>query len=42
MELIRNEELLYVGKRVNLEIEEIRYGLLDREWNLKNLRASFL
>ena len=41
MELIRNEELLYVGKRVNLEIEEIRYGLLDREWNLKNLRASF-
>lgn len=41
MELIRNEELLYVGKRVNLEIDEIRYGLLDSEWNLKNLRASF-
>lgn len=41
MELIRNEELLYVGKRVNLEIDEIRYGLLDNEWNLQNLRASF-
>jgi len=41
MELIRNEELLYVGKRVNLEIDEIRYGLLDSEWNLQNLRASF-
>ena len=41
MELIRNNEMLYVGKRVNLEIHEIRYGLLDREWNFKNLRASF-
>lgn len=41
MELILNEELLYLGKRVNLEIEEIRYGILDREWNLQNMRAAF-
>ncbi len=41
MELIRNEEMLYLGRRVNLEIDEIRYALLDSEWNLQNLRASF-
>ena len=41
MELIRNEEMLYLGKRVSLEIDEIRYGILDSEWNLQNLRASF-
>jgi AraC-like DNA-binding protein len=33
--------MLYLGRRVNLEIDEIRYGLLDTEWNLQNLRASF-
>ncbi|MBO5938542.1 MAG: helix-turn-helix transcriptional regulator [Clostridia bacterium] len=41
MELIRNEEMLYLGRRMNLEIDEIRYALLDSEWNLQNLRASF-
>ncbi len=41
MELVRNEELLYLGKRVELFIEEIREAWLDPEWDLKNMRASF-
>ena len=41
MELINNEELLYLSRWVTLEIDEIRYGILDREWNLKNMRAAF-
>lgn len=41
MGTIRNEEMLYAQKNINLEISEISYGLLDSSWNLKNLRAAF-
>ncbi len=41
MEMIRNDELLYLSKRVDLFIEEIREAKLDPEWDLTNMRASF-
>ena len=41
MQLLRNEEILYATKRINLEISEISYGFLDPEWNMENLCASF-
>ena len=41
MQLIRNEELLYSCKRINLDISEISHGLLDSEWNMENLCANF-
>ena len=41
MRIIRNEELLYAQKKIDLEISEISYGFLDSSWNLQNLRAAF-
>ena len=41
MQLLRNEEMTYAAKRINMEISEISYGLLDPEWNMENLCASF-
>ena len=41
MKLVKNEDLLYAAKRINLEISEISYGYLDSEWNNENLCASF-
>ncbi len=41
MQLIKNEELTYLGKRINLDISEISYGFLDTEWNMQNLCAAF-
>lgn len=41
MSIIRNEELLYAQKKINLEIEEISYARLNQSWRLQNLRAAF-
>ena len=41
MNIIRNEELLYAERRINLEIQEISYGFLDPAWSFSNLRAAF-
>ena len=41
MTTVRNQELLYLSQRTNMEISEISYGFLDPSWNIKNLYASF-
>ncbi len=41
MKKIVNEELTYAEKRIRMEIVEISYGLLDTEWKIDDLRASF-
>lgn len=41
MQVLRNQEMTYAAKRIHLEISEISYALLDKEWNLQNMRAAF-
>lgn len=41
MRLVRNEELLFAAKKINLDISEICYGYLDSDWNKEVLSLAF-
>ena len=41
MRLVRNEELLFAAKRINLDISEISYGYLDADWNKEEISTAF-
>ncbi|MBQ7347505.1 MAG: helix-turn-helix domain-containing protein [Clostridia bacterium] len=41
MKIVKKEELLYIERRIRMEIGEISYGYLDPKWSFRHLRAAF-
>lgn len=41
MKLTRNEKMVYGSKSIRLDVDEVSYGDLDPEWDIKILRAAF-